>query len=366
MKQWTKRLGAILTAMFFAVLICLPGSAAGQQTLEELLPKVQQLQQLAQTYVQQTQSTAQPLELTVNYIRAERYSDSMWDMVLGKVDEEFADFVQQQDSSLQQLQTQQNVVISATGEPVDFVHLIAGIGATERGISVICTWGGDCVQLAESIKGNNGTEQDCISALKSYFAAADENSSLFPQSDWIADQDGVNIGSELTGESDLAQQMSDYYAKITPKERAYQFVQNQFGQADTSQTQEFRDLVKQTFLQDAGVQLFLMADEYVTLDENKNAVIVPSMQQPLNAACSLVADSLAQTLEGETVAAQTTASPAPTQAPQTNQPVSPDESLLSQAKTDFIHSVIHSPQIFLYIAGIAFVGILAILIFTRR
>ena len=342
-KRMKKSLWALVGTMLCGCLLLAPGARAAETTaLEDALEQTARLQQLAEEYAAGQQTETEPLTLTINYIRAQRYADTTWDMILGEPSEEFAGFVEQQAPELAQLQTRENVEIPATGEPVDFVHLVAGIGATWKRLPVVCTWGGDCIQLAGSVQGSGMDEESCIQQLKPYFACEDENASLLPKSDWLADLDGVNIGSTLTQDSDLAESIREYYRSISTGERARRFVLAQFGEVDTGDQQAFRQQVKDKFFSDSGVQLLLLSQKQMTLDEERNFVVVDSLNAPLNAVCSLTADTLAEMLDGAKVtgaAEETpqetgeTQSPAQTSQPGEAQPTAPVLGQSSLART---------------------------------
>jgi len=342
-KRMKKSLWALVGTMLCGCLLLAPGARAAETTaLEDALEQTARLQQLAEEYAAGQQTETEPLTLTINYIRAQRYADTTWDMILGEPSEEFAGFVEQQAPELAQLQTLENVEIPATGEPVDFVHLVAGIGATWKRLPVVCTWGGDCIQLAGSVQGSGMDEESCIQQLKPYFACEDENASLLPKSDWLADLDGVNIGSTLTQDSDLAESIREYYRSISTGERARRFVLAQFGEVDTGDQQAFRQQVKDKFFSDSGVQLLLLSQKQMTLDEERNFVVVDSLNAPLNAVCSLTADTLAEMLDGAKITgaaeetpqeAGETQSPAQTSQPGEAQPTAPVLGQSSLART---------------------------------
>ena len=342
-KRMKKSLWALVGTMLCGCLLLAPGARAAEPTaLEDTLEQTARLQQLAEEYAAGQQTEMEPLTLTINYIRAQRYADTTWDMILGEPSEDFAGFVEQQAPELAQLQTLENVEIPATGEPVDFVHLVAGIGATWKRLPMVCTWGGDCIQLAGSVQGSGMDEGSCIQQLKPYFACEDENASLLPKSDWLADLDGVNIGSTLTQDSDLAESIREYYRSISTGERARRFVLAQFGEVDTGDQQTFRQQVKDKFFSDSGVQLLLLSQKQMTLDEERNFLVVDSLNAPLNAVCSLTADTLAEMLDGAKVTgaaeetpqeAGETQSPAQTSQPGEAQPTAPVLGQSSLART---------------------------------
>ncbi len=369
-KHWLRKAAACCAAL---LLVCcgapaLTAHGAEGQTLDSVLRQVSQLQMLAEQYAEQNSAGSDPLVLTINYIRAQRYSDFTWDMILGAADGNFTAHVQQNAPELAGLQTMENVTVSQTGQPVDFVHLVAGIGATYKRVPVICTWGGDLVQLAESIKGSGGDEAACIQQLEPYFASENENASLLPQSDWLADLDGVNIGSGLSAGEDLSEAIQSYYQTVTAESRAYQFVLHQFGPVDTGDTETFRQLVKDTFAKDSGVQLFLMTKEYYTLDEEKNGAIVESMRQPLNAACSLMADRLAEMVGGVQVTEQAeeptppeaTGSPAAESGDGAGSTETPEEQ--GGYESSLMRTLRHNPQILLWVMGLLGVAAVALVV----
>lgn len=145
-----------------------------------------------------------------------------------------------------------------------------------------------------------------------------------PKATGWQDLDGVNIGSTLTQDSDLAESIREYYRSISTGERARRFVLAQFGEVDTGDQQTFRQQVKDKFFSDSGVQLLLLSQKQMTLDEERNFLVVDSLNAPLNAVCSLTADTLAEMLDGAKVtgaAEETPQEAGETQSPaQTSQP----------------------------------------------
>ena len=78
--------------------------------------------------------------------------------------------------------------------------------------------------------------------------------------------------------------------------RSEEFVALQFGGADTGDAETFRALVWDTFFTDAGVQLYLLANEYAGVNDEGQTAINADMQPPLEAACMLVVNRLAAVL----------------------------------------------------------------------
>ena len=137
----------------------------------------------------------EPLTLTINYIRAQRYADTTWDMILGEPSEDFAGFVEQQAPELAQLQTLKTWKF----RPPANRWILCICGGHRGHLEAASRWSAPGVATASSwpaaSKAPACDEESCIQQLKPYFACEDENASLLPKSDWLADLDGVNIGT---------------------------------------------------------------------------------------------------------------------------------------------------------------------------
>lgn len=83
-KRMKKSLWALVGTMLCGCLLLAPGARAAETTaLEDTLEQTARLQQLAEEYAAGQQTEMEPLTLTINYIRAQRYADTTWDMILG-------------------------------------------------------------------------------------------------------------------------------------------------------------------------------------------------------------------------------------------------------------------------------------------
>ena len=324
-----RRFAAALLALFFVLPAAGPFAArAAVPSLADTLAEVRRLEALADAWAGEHPG-ADPVTLTVNYLCDARYDDPLWSLVLGGGDEDFSAHVQQADPGLEALRSLGDVALP-TGETVDFLHLVAAAGAGYGyGMpQIVCSWGGDCVQLAASARGVSDDTEACYAALSAGFAAAD-GTGYFPLSDWLADLDGVNIGQRLLAGERLSAALEGYYGELAARDdpataRSETFVALQFGGADTGDADAFRALVWDTFFADAGVQLFLLANEYADVNDEGETVLRADMEAPLRAACRLAADRLASDLGGAAVdpPAPTPgpgATPAPTSAPQEQQ-----------------------------------------------
>lgn len=321
-----RRFAAAVMALCLAALAAGPFAARAESpALEDTLEDVRRLEELAEGWAGEHPGS-DPVTLTVNYLCEARYDDPLWSLVLGGGDEDFRAHVQQADPGLEALRSLRTVTLP-TGEDVDFLHLVAAAGAGYGyGMpQIVCSWGGDCVQLAASVQGLSEDVPVCYEALSASFGDPG-GSGYFPLSDWLADVDGVNVGQRLIKGQSLSAALEGYYSELAAAgdpaaARSEAFVAAQFGGADTGDAEGFRALVWETFFSDAGVQLFLLANEYAGVNEENQTAINPDMQAPLEAACMLAADRLAADLDGAVVAPPAPtpgpeATPAPTPVPQ--------------------------------------------------
>lgn len=366
------RFAAALLALFFVFLAAGPFAArADAPTLEDTLDDVRRLEALAEDWAGEHPSS-DPVELVVNYLCGARYDDPLWSLVLGGENQEFNDWAEQSDGSLASLRSLKNVTLP-TGETVDFLHLVAAAGAGYGyGIpQIICTWGGDCVQLAASVRGMSQDAAACYEALSASFAAAD-GTGYFPLSDWLADLDGVALGQRLLEGEALSDAMEGYYAALAEAAdpaaaRSEAFVALQFGGADTGDAEAFRAQVWDTFFTDAGVQLYLLANEYAGVNDENQTAINADMQAPLEAACMLVADRLAADLDGAVVDP-----PAATPAPNSGssaagQETAPPEATPAPDEAEGLWAAVQrQPGILLAAMGVLAAALAAVLVLLWR
>ncbi len=341
-----KLAGALAGLAALAGVLAMPASA--QEDWAGTLEEISRLQQLAREYVDSQEEPAQDsLLLTLNYLRARRYSDFSWDLILGPADEGFAALVESRDPQLAGLQQIQEMTTPG-GEEIDFLHLLAGAAGARQGMPVICTWGGDCIQLAQTARGQD--EAASRQSLEPLFGVGD-GSSLFPLSDLLADLDGVNLGAELTQDADLAQALDSYYAQIDDRERCRRFVALQFGGGDTGSS-GFAGQVWDTFRQDDGVCLMLTLEGDMSRGE-EDPRLNSEMEAPLKTACTLLAEYLGDALGGEQVAPlpQVSETPAQSQPPQ-------EESVAGEGLDGLLQT---HPEYLLWAAG-GLVGLAALIL----
>ena len=143
------RLLGLLAAFVLMAAFSLPAAAEDYDTVIDGLSR---LQALAQQYADDNPSKSfDPVELTLSYTRTGTYNTTLWQMTAGARDAGFEDYVEEQDPDLVSLQGLGSVETSAGS--VDFGHLLASINLVYRGLPVVGSWGGDCVELAQQYAG---------------------------------------------------------------------------------------------------------------------------------------------------------------------------------------------------------------------
>ena len=277
-------------------LALLPRAAAADDW-ESFLDGVEHLQQLAEEHAGEPGKEA--LLLTVNYLRAVRYADMEWDLVLGAADEEFAALVGSRAPELADLQRVKLLTLPQ-GQPIDAIHLIAALAGSYQQAGMLCGWGGDCMQLAEQFRGQAEDTEGYYALMQPVFGG-EENASLFPESDLLADLDGMVLGATLQPEDDLAQHLRTYYAAVTDASRAEAFIQAQLGGADTGDRAALYTALESALLDDDGMKLFLMLRGHADLNEDNAVVLDGAIDSGMRAAARLLADWLADALNGAVV-----------------------------------------------------------------
>ena len=113
------RLGGALAGAAAALLLvlALPASARAAD-YDTTLTQLDELQTLAETYVQEQNTGADPVLLTLAYTRGGSYNDSLWQLTAGAKDGDFETYVRQENADLAEL-VGLGTLTTAGGESVD-------------------------------------------------------------------------------------------------------------------------------------------------------------------------------------------------------------------------------------------------------
>ena len=294
----TKRLTCALAGCAAACLLAfgLPVQARAADEFDATLNQLSELQSLAESYAQQQGGDTDPIVLMLAYTRSGTYNDSLWQMTAGAKDPDFEAYVLENNSELGELvgigtQTLPN------GEAIDFGHLLASINLVYRGLPVTGSWGGDCMELAQQYSGQASDAAGYVTLMQETFGIEGDGS-VFGAEDLRADMDSVNIGSQLTQDSNLADLMRTYYTDLSDYDRCYTFTALSFGNVNTGSTATFRQTVYDGLVKDTGMQLLL----YMNGMWSSDGWTLSSEYEPaLQGAAYVLADHLAEVLGGETV-----------------------------------------------------------------
>ena len=270
-----------------------------------MLDRLGRLQALANSYVETEDSSADPIVLTLSYTRTGDYITQMWQLTAGVRDAAFENYVNTNDSDLQSLQGMSTVTLPG-GQNIDFGHLLASMNLVYNGIPIAGSWGGDCMQLAKAYYGQASDEAGYADVMRATFAKDDDGSvSVFGDQDLRADIDSINVGTELTKDTDIATALRDYYqnlsANVVDYARAKQFIILNFGTVDTS-ADNFGDVIYETMLEDSGMQLLLYMNRmWTTSGWTVNNEYAPA----LHGAADLLAEWLANAVNNEKIKSDT-------------------------------------------------------------
>lgn len=291
------RLGCALAGAAAALLLwlALPLSAKAAD-YDTTLSRLDELQTLAESYIAEQNNGADPMLLTLSYTRGGGYNDSIWQLTAGAKDSDFESYVRDRDESLGELVGMGSITVG-NGDTVDFGHLLASINLVYNGVPITGSWGGDCMELAQQYSGQASDAAGYVTLMQESFGAEGDGS-VFGADDLRADLDSVNIGSQLSQDTNLADLMRTYYADLNDHDRCYTFAALSFGNVNTGNTEKFRETVYDSLVKDTGMQLLLYMNGMWTSD---GWTLSSEYEPALQGAAYVFADYLSETLGGEEV-----------------------------------------------------------------
>lgn len=279
-----------------AIAFALPAAAEGDY--ETTMAQLEQLQGMAEQYVQGQATGQDPIQLTLTYVRANVYNTSIWQLTAGVRDASFVNYV---DSTAPELVSLRDVgtLVMPNGDAVDFDHLLASLNLVYDGIPLLGSWGGDCAELAQTYLGQASDEAGYIELMQASFNQEGDPSLVFSAQDLRADLDAVIVGGQLAQGDSIAASLRAHYTGLASNyDRVYAFTEMTFGNVDTADTEAFADRIYTTLAQDTGMQLLLYRSGLLALDGWQ---ITAEAQPALRAACTLLAQNLSTALGGERI-----------------------------------------------------------------
>ena len=251
----------------------------------EIFVKLEQLEKLASQYKKENVENEDTVSLLVaKYLRCgnENYQSMDWNMLAGYPDEGFETYVlENADESLISFRDNAIMIDPATGNEIEFSHLIASVNLAIRQEQMESeveepyvdygSWGGDLLQLCREIK-NEGVDstqwkEQMISRI------GDENSS-FNRNDLYADLDACNMKSFFEKDMSLAEAFYRYYYDILEKSETtrYQyFYANHFKGIEGEE--ELAQKMK-SILQDENSMIIQVLITTENLDATEDAYLI--------------------------------------------------------------------------------------------
>ena len=182
-----------------------------------LFAKVKTLQDYAKSFIAEKGSTKEVVQLCLDFIRKDAYNDYMWQMTIGKSDEEFIAYVASKDSSFKFLTTE-NIIDKYTGQEVEFIHLVAALSANYKPNGYVdpsyAGWSGDLMTILEEFviyrTKNNITDNDKLKKYAWSIIGKDTPSTM-GSGDALANLDSLTLLNSSNFRDDFYQTLIDYY-----------------------------------------------------------------------------------------------------------------------------------------------------------
>gem|GEM_PF-4870515 len=219
---------------------------------DTLFSNIHALSLLADNYADNT--TLKSNQLVMMYIRQfnNSYTSNTWDIVAGKIDNNFIDYIRQESPSLEQyFSGNLNIIDPKSSEEIEITHFAATLGGLlyptswkdgtsfikkmesqfmpESHLNNLCGWAGDLQTLMVQMKEKTNDSCDHDIVYNETKNAIGDSDYSFSMTDLLADVDAVNINSLLeTSSISLDSALRDYYGSGV-NTRYSNFVQNIAG-----------------------------------------------------------------------------------------------------------------------------------------
>ncbi len=195
-------------------------------------------------------------ELVMMYIRQfnKDYRQPNWDIVAGKIDENFINYVRENDPNIEQyFSGDVNIIDPKSGERIELKHFAATLGGLlhntswedgtsfmkelqsqfmpEEHLNNLCGWAGDLQTLMLDVKKKTNDSCDYDTVYNETKNTIGDNNYSFSTTDLLDDVDAVNINSLLGSSTSLGSALRDYYSSGV-NTRYSDFVKNVAGSSD--------------------------------------------------------------------------------------------------------------------------------------
>lgn len=223
---------------------------------KKVLNKVQKLQKLAQDYITENEVTTTSTELTLSFIRKDKYSTGFWETLLGSLDTNFISYVTAKDPTLT-FTEDDNLIDKTTLKEIDFIHMCAALNTyykykntTSMFSPHYAGWAGDLMTLLSEVvtyRTTNSITDTTILENYTNSLLGTNKGSTFSQQDAFANLDALNISVINTLDTDLYSTLYNYYLGENETSRSQQ-TQAILGTNETIQTTAYQ-LISNTMAQ---------------------------------------------------------------------------------------------------------------------
>ena len=185
----------------------------------DIFNKVKEIELLAKEYIKETSSNKTSTDLTINYIRRNRYNNTLWTSFLGPIDTNFISYVESKNTNLNI--DNNTIIIDKQNQEIDFIHMLTTLNAyylyNQTKSSIIdvnyAGWAGDLTTLLEEViiyRTNNNVSNKELQIYTDSLLGTN-NISTFSKEDILSDIDALNISKIDTLNTNLYQTLIDYY-----------------------------------------------------------------------------------------------------------------------------------------------------------
>lgn len=195
---------------------------------KNLLNEVKKIQNLADEYKSSTGVSTSSTDLTIQYLRKNRYGDSKieWVYFLGNIDQNFITYVN--NSATKPTIAEDAVIYDVnTGKKIDFIHTMATLMVyikNETGMLAPAVdyagWAGDLTTMLEEVvryrlAGN--TDTTVLQLYSNSIMGTNKSGISFPVEDVLGDFDALNLFKDCTNNgvaTDLYTALYNYYVSL--------------------------------------------------------------------------------------------------------------------------------------------------------
>lgn len=235
-----KTLKLLIAVMVFAVMVsagavmAFADNADGvhepNATYDGVMAGIKTLEGYASDYRAESGDTTPVNRLVMNFIRTGTYDSTLWNIIAGKKNTGFIEYVHNQDEAAQVEALRSQLFIALPdGAVTDFAHMFASMESYANGFRNFGGWYGDLAQLMIDVSKQDGTAGSVSNSYIAAYALINIENSRFNCYDVVADLDAYNIMKKLSyrGVGNISDAFEAYFSdQQTMQNRCTLFVAN--------------------------------------------------------------------------------------------------------------------------------------------